>query len=155
MKFQNSKIIIIVISFVMIAGCKILTSHTSSVAPDKVVLNEDPNDFRHAYDKANKECKKGDRKTVYIPDTTANLDQFTFECVAEEQEVVAEGENDEEANASTDDNSSIESETVTEEISTEESESLETEVGSTDEDHELDGDDDELLEMETEETTTE
>jgi hypothetical protein len=77
--FRNTIIFSVAI---MMFGCNLTSfGEKPSIAPEKVVINEKPEEFLYAYDKATKECKKGNMIARYIPDESVSLEQLTFECV--------------------------------------------------------------------------
>ncbi|MBL1142772.1 MAG: hypothetical protein HND53_12150 [Proteobacteria bacterium] len=105
---MNTKNITIALWFTLfLAGCSNQTS-VQSTTSDKIVIIGEPQSFLYAYDMAKKECEKENKKTVYIADQNAGLDEVSFECVIEEEEVVANAETE----ADTEMEGETESETV-------------------------------------------
>jgi hypothetical protein len=65
-----------------------------SATEDKVVVGASAEQFLDAFDLAKKECEKNTRTAHYIPDDNVDMEIVSFNCVGQEEEVVAEAEAD-------------------------------------------------------------
>ncbi len=98
MKIRNRKLFITFCFIVLITACS-NEPKIKSVTEDKVVVGAPAEQFLGAYDLAKKECEKNTKTAHYIPDDNIDLEVVSFNCIGQEEEVVAETEADTEAEA--------------------------------------------------------
>lgn len=91
MNTRNTNIFVVLCAITLLSACSNEPS-IKSASMDKVTIGAPANKFLEAYDLAKKECQKNTRKAIYITDETADLKEVSFECIGEEEKVVADAE---------------------------------------------------------------
>lgn len=101
MKTDNKKLLITFCFITLITACS-NDPKIKSATEDTVVIGAPAENFLGAYDLAKKECDKNTRTVQYFSDDTTDLEVVTFNCIAQEEETVAEADTDTETEAEAD-----------------------------------------------------
>lgn len=115
MNIYNRKLLTVFCLSALVTACS-NDPKIKSASADKVIISAPTEKFLGAYDLAKKECEKNTKTAHYIADDTADLEILAFDCVGQEEEVVAEAASEETAaEPDTEASVEIEQETPTEE----------------------------------------
>ncbi len=100
MNTQNRKLLTAFCFIVLVTACSNDPKIMSSTS-DRVVIDAPAEKFLDAYNLAKKECEKNTKTAHYIADDSSDLDVVAFNCIGQEEDVVAEATSEESPAAET------------------------------------------------------